>query len=177
MVEGTIAAVDKHVEAGLSLEKILAERPLAPWAEWERADFKLSCEGWTREIHASLTDSKRLSISAPLTEVLVASGTDEMLKTYHRLRKEEPDNWNFDENQLNMLGYQLLQRNMVEQAIEVFKLNVEIFPEASNPYDSLGEGYMTAGHKELAITNYERSLELNPDNDNAVRMLERLRNE
>ena len=59
----------------------------------------------------------------------------------------------------------------------IFKLNVEAFPEAFNPHDSLGEAYMVAGQKELAIASYERSLEWNPDNTNAVAALARLREE
>ena len=54
------------------------------------------------------------------------------------------------------------------------KINVELFPEAFNPYDSLGEAYMTAGETELSIQNYAKSLELNPENTNAVRQLMRL---
>jgi hypothetical protein len=54
---------------------------------------------------------------------------------------------------------------MVDEAIVIFKLNVEVYPEAFDPPDSLGE---------LAIASYQRSLELNPDNTNAVAMLERL---
>jgi len=60
------------------------------------------------------------------------------------------------------------------EAIEVFKMNVEMYPESANAYDSLGEAYMNAGQNELAIENYRRSLELNPENENAARMLQRL---
>jgi len=49
--------------------------------------------------------------------------------------------------------------------------DVELFPESFNPHDSLGEAYMTAGETELAIQSYARSLELNPENTNAVRQL------
>ena len=51
---------------------------------------------------------------------------------------------------------------------------IELFPESFNPYDSLGEAYMTAGETEMAIQNYAKSLELNPENTNAVRQLMRL---
>lgn len=79
-----------------------------------------------------------------------------------------------NEIQVNRLGYQLLQRHKVTEAIEIFKLNVENFPESYNVYDSLGEAYMVGGQRELAIRNYRKSLELNPKNDNAVEMLKRL---
>jgi tetratricopeptide (TPR) repeat protein len=73
------------------------------------------------------------------------------------------------------LGYQLLGINRVQDAIEIFKLNVKEYPDAFNPYDSLGEGYMIAGEKEQAMKYYKKSLELNPDNTNAVTMIERIK--
>jgi tetratricopeptide (TPR) repeat protein len=76
---------------------------------------------------------------------------------------------------MNALGYELLQEGKTEDAIEIFKLNVSAFPNSSNVYDSLGEAYMTAGEKEPAISNYERSLELNPSNAGAVEARKRLR--
>ena len=65
----------------------------------------------------------------------------------------------------------------LEDAIEIFKLNAEAYPESSNVYDSLGEAYMMNGNTDMAIANYEKSLELNPDNTNAVEKLKELKNE
>jgi len=63
----------------------------------------------------------------------------------------------------------------IEKALELFKLNVILFPESARVWDSLGEGFMTAGNNELAIAHYEKSLALNPSNDNARRIIEKLR--
>ncbi|HEX8492765.1 MAG TPA: serine hydrolase [Pyrinomonadaceae bacterium] len=79
-----------------------------------------------------------------------------------------------DERQINRLGYQLLQRQKVKEAIAVFKWNVERFPESFNVYDSLGEAYMISGDKELAIKNYQKSVELNPQNENGIEILKKL---
>jgi len=79
------------------------------------------------------------------------------------------------EGQLNSLGYRLLGNNKLMEAIEIFKFVVLEYPESYNAYDSLGEAYMRAGEKDLAIRNYEKSLELNPKNENAKKMLENLR--
>jgi CubicO group peptidase (beta-lactamase class C family) len=79
-----------------------------------------------------------------------------------------------NEAQVNNLGYWLLGKRRVAEAIEVFKMNAEDFPESSNAYDSLAEAYMVNGDKELAVKNYRRSLELNPGNANAIEMLKRL---
>lgn len=76
---------------------------------------------------------------------------------------------------VNQLGYQLLFRGRVDDAIEVFRSNVAAYPGSWNVYDSLGEAYMNAGQVELAIRNYERSIELNPRNTNGMQMLERIR--
>ena len=72
---------------------------------------------------------------------------------------------------LNLNGYDALRRKDYATAISVFRLNVELFPESSNVYDSLGEAYMSDGQKESAIRHYKRSLELNPENENARTML------
>jgi tetratricopeptide (TPR) repeat protein len=79
------------------------------------------------------------------------------------------------ERDFNTMGYTYLRDEDYENAIRIFALNVELFPESSNVYDSLGEAYMENGDTALAIENYEKSLELNPDNTNAVEMLKRLR--
>jgi tetratricopeptide (TPR) repeat protein len=76
---------------------------------------------------------------------------------------------------LNTLGYRLLRSERIDDAIEIFKLNIEEYPDAWNPYDSLGEAYMVAGELELAIEYYEKSIELNPENTNGKAMLERIR--
>ena len=76
---------------------------------------------------------------------------------------------------MNRLGYSLLTANRLKEAIEIFRINVTAFPESFNVYDSLGEGYMKSGQKELAIQNYEKSLQLNPKNANAAAKLKELR--
>ena len=78
------------------------------------------------------------------------------------------------ESHLNSLGYELLEKNRIEQAIQVFQYAVSQYPESSNVYDSLGEAYLINGDKELAIKNYRKSLELEPGNDNAKAMLKKL---
>lgn len=75
------------------------------------------------------------------------------------------------------MGYHLLAQKRIDEAIKVFELNVQEYPKAWNPYDSLAEAYMNAGKKELAIKNYEKSLELNPENKNGAEMLKKLNGE
>jgi len=77
---------------------------------------------------------------------------------------------------LNRLGYSLIHEGELALAIKFFILNVELFNDNANTYDSLAEAYMKNDQKELAIKNYEKSLELNPENENAKEMLLQLRN-
>jgi len=177
MVRGTVAAVAAEMDAGNTLEEIITHNPLAPWSDWESPENGLSFERWTTEVYASLGGEGPQSICAPVTEALEQSGAEAAVARYRRLKNSEPERWTLGENELNMLGYQLLARDRIDEAVVIFKLNVEAYPEAFNTYDSLGEALMLAGQTSDAITSYERSLELNPNNTNAVAMLDRLRDE
>lgn len=90
------------------------------------------------------------------------------------LLKEAKSTNLIDESSLTSLGYEYLHKNKTLLSITFFKYCVEMFPESYNAYDSLGEAYMKAGNKPLAIKNYQKSLDLNPDNDQARKMLEQL---
>ena len=96
------------------------------------------------------------------------------IELYKDLKTKFPDDYNFKEDQLNILGYDLMKGGRLKDAIEVFRLNIEQFPDSFNVYDSIGEAYMNDGQRDLAIKNYKKSLELNPKNDNAKQMLEKL---
>ena len=114
----------------------------------------------------------------PIAEVLLKTiqdkGIEAGLAQYRDLKARQPEVYDFSEPQLNQLGYELLRAEKVKEAIEIFKLNVEAYPKAFNTYDSLGEAYMVSGNNELAIQNYKKSVELNPENTNGVETLKRL---
>jgi len=68
----------------------------------------------------------------------------------------------------------LLTKELPEDALQVFKLGIELFPDAWNTHDSLAEAYAVLGQRDLAIAHYNKSLELSPENDNAVTELAKL---
>jgi CubicO group peptidase (beta-lactamase class C family) len=78
------------------------------------------------------------------------------------------------ENDLNGYGYELLGQRKIKEAVEIFKLNVSLFPQSPNAYDSLGEAYEADGNKELAVKNYQHVLALRPESTNAVKHLKQL---
>jgi tetratricopeptide (TPR) repeat protein len=101
----------------------------------------------------------------------------ELAKKLFREYKNDPVNAYLDiEAPVNTFGYRLMEMKRLEQAIEIFKLNVEAFPKSANAYDSLGEAYLNAGNKELALRNYEKAVELNPNNNpTAISIIRKLR--
>ncbi len=113
-------------------------------------------------------------VSDVLGPILIGGDVKEALARYDELKKNHPEEYDFGENQLNALGYQLLGAGKADDAVQIFKRNVELFPDSFNPYDSLGEAYMEAGDRENAIKNYAQSLLLNPGNANAIQMLQKL---
>lgn len=101
---------------------------------------------------------------------------EERIALYRKLKKESPNAYNFEnEDEITMYGYRHLWNNQLNDALEIFKLIVEEFPNSSNPYDSLGEGYLAVGDSVLSLKNYEISLKLNPDNFNAEDQIERIK--
>ena len=127
---------------------------------------------WVPNVKAGMDPRK--SIAQTLSATIASSGIDGAEKQYRALKASAAANYNFDENELNNLGYQLIRTNKFKEAIRIFQLNVEAFPKSANPYDSLAEGYMDDGDKAQAVANYQKSLELNPKNRNAVLMLQKL---
>jgi len=113
----------------------------------------------------------KLSIVNILEEDITANGIESGIALYKKLKADSLDKYNFNEGELNRLGYSFLGKDKNDIALEIFKLNVAVYPKASNPYDSLGEAYLKQGDSTLAITNYKKSLELNPANDNAKKIL------
>jgi len=92
-------------------------------------------------------------------------GVSRAVDIFNSVRETHPDKKIFRELALNRIGYEFLFAEKVEEAIEIFKMNVVAYPDAYNTYDSLGEAYMTYGNKELAIKNYNKSVELEPENE------------
>ena len=128
-------------------------------------------------------DAARQYRAATATRMLVekarqngVTGEDGAIAFYRTLKNPDgkPVRYDFGEDQLTAAGHALLRGKMVNEAVGLFKLLVEEFPNSANAYDSLGEAYMAAGKKKLAVKNYIKSLELDPDNDNAREMLEKL---
>lgn len=117
------------------------------------------------------------TLDEELAEIHETEGIDATLAAYRELRERFYGRGAFDfgENVLNMLGYDLLEAGNPADALAIFQLNAEQYPESANVWDSLGEGYLATGDEARAIESYEKSLELDPENDNAREKLTEIR--
>lgn len=123
-----------------------------------------------RKGSAALALSQALRDGLPAAKAKLA----ELDKPAALVRAAEAETY-FDEREFLTLGYRLLGRGRLGEALFVFEENARRHPESWNAHDSLGEAYLKAGRTSDAIRSYERSLSLNPDNANAKKMLETLR--
>jgi len=114
------------------------------------------------------------SIAAKIEREIEANGVESGIALYRKSKEAADDSYNFGEGELNRLGYGYLAKDKNDIALAIFKLNVEMFPKASNPYDSLGEAYLKMGDSAMAKTNYTKSVALNPANEGGIRVLETL---
>lgn len=110
-----------------------------------------------------------------LFQDVINKGASAALKDYTTNRRQHTDQ-NIGEGSINSIGYLLLRMKKVEDAIEIFTQNTVDFPQSSNVWDSLAEAYMIKGNKALAIKYYEKSVQLDPTNTNAVELIKKLKN-
>ena len=66
----------------------------------------------------------------------------------------------FPEGELNQFGYDLLQRGKAEDAVIVFRMNVDAYPASANTYDSLSDAYLAAGKRDEALKFAEKALQV-----------------
>jgi hypothetical protein len=175
MAADTIGLITQGMADGKSVKEMVKEDILKGWDKLNTDT--ISGKDWIAQVYESLSGGAKPSISKPLTHTIMEKGIDAAIQQYHELKETQPDEYNFDEYELNMLGYQLLWRDMNEAAIEMHKLNVQAYPNEANPYDSLADAYEASGEVELAIEAYEKALEREPEMASAIEGLERLRAE
>jgi cyclase len=172
MTVATAELIKQAAAEGKTAQEMVEEDLLKDWAKWE-TDI-IPGENWITRGYESLKGQGRSSICEPLTHTILESGVEAAIEQYHELKKDQPDAHDFTERQLNMLGYQLMWRDMAEAAEGIFKLNIAVYPESANPYDSLGELYMNTGDDEQAIKYYKKALAVNPNTPTAIDALKRL---
>lgn len=131
-------------------------------------------------VHDSIISiNSRKGYKAPPTEeqffeIIKNKGVASAIVIFRGAREIDPEVKVFSKSGMNRVGYEFLNSKKIEEALEVFKLNVEVYPDYANGWDSLAEACLLNGDKQSAIQYYKKSLDLNPENQNAVNMLKEL---
>ena len=170
------SGLQKARAEGLGFEEAAARLPLGEPYHYLRQNGHSDAR--LQEFHrenleafwSQMVESAARSIRRVLGEHGIAAG----LKEFKDLKAAKSRAF-FSERQFNRAGYAFLEARKIDEAITVFKMSVELYPKSWNVYDSLAEAYAAKGKIKLAIGNYQRSLELNPDNQNAKAQLLKLR--
>jgi len=108
------------------------------------------------------------------SEYLKNNEFDKAVEGYLAIKKQDSLDTAINESNFNLLGYRELRKKKIKKAIQFFSINVALYPNSSNVYDSLAEAYMKSGDTINAITNYKKSLALDSGNKRAKKYLLRL---
>ncbi|KFF07194.1 serine hydrolase [Flavobacterium reichenbachii] len=125
---------------------------------------------------SDMKESNGFGLSASVKKLrkeLIKQHYNNALQLAVNLKKNNPE-FNLGENELNDFGYKLLGEGKQAEALKIFKLNVDLYPQSANTYDSYAETLAGAGNKKEAIKNYKKAFELNPKNINAQEQAKKL---
>ena len=134
---------------------------------------------WTNQFmenlyaHITKKDTLKKSIVSDFANIIENEGLNNGLAWFEQVKKSTKYS-TINEDEMNFYGYQFLDSNKVLEAIEIFKLNTELFPNSSNAFDSLAEAYLKDGNQSAAIVNYKKALQIDPENSNASEALKEL---
>ncbi|HEX6434323.1 MAG TPA: hypothetical protein VFZ87_08760 [Gemmatimonadales bacterium] len=148
--------------------------------EWKAPDIaaELGSDDYRNNVDpalkAVLAHRPEPSVASRMAEALGTGRTAEAVRRYRAYRADPRHRYADTQTQLNDLGYRLLEQKRFDAAIAILQLNAAEYPRSANVYDSLGEAYLRAGRRALAVTNYRKSLVLDPRNENARAALEKL---
>lgn len=184
----------------ISIPFTLTDELLYPWTtnimrgvqariELDRHDFGVGAAGAFRQVmtNGSAWASSNVGVVLDVTlersvksvidilnPILETEGADAAIARYQELQKEDPDGYDFDLSTLSRLAYEQLKLGKMTEAITFFDFAVKEYATSSNAWCSLAEAHMYAGNDARAEEFFNKSLALNPDNENATHFLKRM---
>ncbi|MBK1896044.1 serine hydrolase [Chryseobacterium paridis] len=178
--KGKLMAIN-NVEAPAELIKV-GENSYA-LRDWDyKVTFKKDDKTGKKELVQILLDKKTIRLrgeqmskdeKTPL-ELILEGQFEKGVEAYKKAKTDDPNNEQLSEGSINGTGYALLRQKDFTKSIDVFRVNTILYPKSDNVYDSLGEAYLNAGQKDKAKENYQKVLEINPNHENAAKVLKTL---
>jgi CubicO group peptidase (beta-lactamase class C family) len=110
-----------------------------------------------------------------LWDRIMQDGVASAIQRYQDLKRTDASGYDFGEDTLVALGYDLFEDRKLDEAAEIFKLSLQVFPKSAYSHDGLADVAAAQGDRKAAIDHFETSLGLDPTNTYAVKGLERLR--
>jgi CubicO group peptidase (beta-lactamase class C family) len=110
-----------------------------------------------------------------LWDKIKQDGVAAAIQQYQDLKRTQPSGYDFGEDTLTNLGYDLFEDRKLAEAEAIFAFNLRTFPKSAYSHDGLADVAAARGDKPAAIAHFETSLNLDPTNTYATRGLERLR--
>lgn len=114
----------------------------------------------------------KMSIATEMYALRNTAGLDSAIQFYKTTRLQHAEDYDLSEQELNLLGYKLF--STIDEAIRIFQLNVDAYPQSTNSYESLGEAYLQIKDNEKAKECFNQSLKIDPTNQDAIRMLRKI---
>ena len=172
-------AVKEAQASGSNPEAVEAAYPLEKKFSYLSPYFNLASEDTLARHRQNIQTFWRVglkSASEEIEAVLRQSGAEAARARFQEIRTQLAGAYYIDEREFNALGYKLLRNeNKPREAVAVFEMNAEAFPQSWNVWDSLAEAYMWAlGDRDKAAEYYQKSVDLNPGNQSAKDNLSRL---
>jgi len=180
---GLMALDNNAMNTAIGMFKITIEIYPESWNAYCKMGEAYLKQGNTEQANASFEKAKELnpngiiqrSAANMIFSILRGSDYNTAKSEIISIVNNEKD-FSFSEQEFNALGYLLLEQKRANEAIEIFKIGTQKFPDSWNVFDSLGEAYMEAGNNTMAIESFEKSLKINPGNENATKLLKKLKN-
>jgi CubicO group peptidase (beta-lactamase class C family) len=122
------------------------------------------------------TITVKKSLAGIYGRMLIAKGAESAAVRLNEL-KADTENYSLVENEFNDMAYAMMWNGFKAQALETFKLNTFLFPASDNIYESYGEGLLEIGKKEEAVVMFNKALRINPNNEDAKKMLKKVESE
>lgn len=117
----------------------------------------------------------KININEVIGKIIFEKNIESAIQTYSELKLNHSKSYDFSENLLNRLGYDLIELSKLKEAVQIFKLNAISYPNSSNVYDSLGEVYLLNNQNTEALKNYKKALSLDLGNETIIKIIEKLK--
>ncbi len=180
MLVQTQKTVEEGLAAGKDLAALKKEDVLKDWASFEGS--YVDRNQWLKYLVEALqgTDSEGpplKKIYEPMYHAYTEKGADAAIALYRRLKADQADEYMFREVDLVIIGFKLHSNGKLADGIKFFELAAGEYPEGEYVwmcYNNIGRAYKDLGDKDLAVKNFKKSLELNPENTRAAEALKEL---